>query len=98
MRVPEDRFKIRYDQLPSDPTVIPFVGDALRERIADSVRTRGNRHSAVAIHPDGAASWKRNETAEAAQKEALESCKGVAKADCLLYSIDDKVVLTPPKR
>jgi hypothetical protein len=98
LRVPEDRFKIRYDQSPGDPTVIPFVGDAMRERIANSIRTRGNRHSVVAIHPDGAASWKRNETEEVAREEALESCKQLVKTDCFLYAVNDKVVLAPPKR
>ncbi|WP_372395948.1 caspase family protein [Azospirillum sp. HJ39] len=80
-----------------DPARVPFVSDHTR-RVGMVNYQRNNGHKAVAVTLTGrwGSVWDRD-SAEEAGEAAVEKCGQVAgKEDCMLYAVDDEVVLDEP--
>lgn len=84
---------IRYDLTAFDPNEIPFVSDASQKAIAQGMAAASEgRVFAAAVYRTFYA-WARRDTAEAARTDALRICREKAKADCVLYWLDTKMVM-----
>nr|WP_255636066.1 caspase family protein [Azospirillum sp. 412522] len=76
-----------------DPARVPFVSDHTRKvGMVNYQRNPGHKALAVTLAGRWATVWDRD-SEEEAKEAALERCGQSGKDDCMLYAVDDRVVL-----
>ncbi|WP_345773820.1 caspase family protein [Azospirillum endophyticum] len=76
-----------------DPARVPFVSDHTRKvGMVNYQRNTGHKALAVTLAGRWATVWDRD-SEEEAKEAALERCGQSGKDDCMLYAVDDRIVL-----
>ena len=80
-----------------DPAAVPFVAQTVRNTKMP-VFAAARTHKALAIHPSGAwATATGRESVEAATTVALQNCAQFKEKGCMIYAVDDEIVLAGPE-